>query len=152
MKPTKNAIEQHLLNNRGHYINPFAVETTLDEYGVFNMDARWPEPFADPDYNLEISIDDTTVQAFSKLSGIKTVEQLLFVSPHMLIELFQMGLAYVVCMIDTREGFYYELFFRKENGKLFMYDEEEDIRQLVKLPLNTAEDFFEYTRNYVSKL
>jgi hypothetical protein len=151
MKSTQNAIARHLHDNMGHYINPFAVETTLDEDGVFNMDARWPEAFADPDYNLEISIEDTTVEAFSRLSGIKTVEQLLFVSPHMLIELFHMGLANVICMVDSEEQ-YYELFFRKKNGKLTMYDAEEDKERVVKEKLETAEDFFTYTKDYVNKL
>ena len=152
MKPTKNAITRHLNDNLGHYINPFNVETTLSENGVFNMDASWPEPLPDPDYVLEISIPDTTVEYFGKLSGIKTVEQLLFVSPHMLIELYQMGLAYVMCMVQ-KKLFFYELYFRKKkDGRFYSYDIKTNKTRLVKRPLETAEDFYEYTREYISKL
>jgi hypothetical protein len=151
MKPGSNPIEKYLKDNMGHYINPFRVETTLDDEGVFDMSARWPDIFAEPDYNLEISIADTTVEEFSKLSGIKTVEQLHFVSPHMLIEMFQKGIARLCCMIDNPD-YYYELHFYKQNGKLYMIDEEEDIRRLVKQKLETPGDFFEYTKNYVAKL
>ena len=151
MKPGSNPIEKYLKDNMGHYINPFRVETTLDDEGVFDMSARWPDIFAEPDYNLEISIADITVEEFSKLSGIKTVEQLHFVSPHMLIEMFQKGIARLCCMIDNPD-YYYELHFYKQNGKLYMIDKEEDIRRLVKQKLETPGDFFEYTKNYVAKL
>ena len=151
MRSTSNPIEKYLKDNMGHYINPFKVETTLDEEGVFDMSARWPDVFAEPDYNLEISITDTTVEEFSKLSGIKTVEQLHFVSPYMLIELFHKGIAGLCCMIDNPD-YYYELRFYKKNGKLYMVDEEEDIRRLVKQKLETPGDFFEFTKNYVSNL
>lgn len=151
MKSTKNAIEKYLKDNMGHYINPFRVESTLDEEGGFDMSARWPDVFAEPDYNLEISITNTTVAEFSKLSGINTVEQLHFVSPHMLIELFHKGIARLCCMIDNPD-YYYELRFYKKNGKLYMLDEEEDINKIVKEKLETPGDFFEFTRNYVSNL
>ena len=151
MKSSKNAIEKYLKDNMGHYINPFRVESTLDEEGGFDMSARWPDVFAEPDYNLEISITNTTVAEFSKLSGINTVEQLHFVSPHMLIELFHKGIARLCCMIDNPD-YYYELRFYKKNGKLYMIDEEEDINKIVKEKLETPGDFFEFTRNYVSNL
>lgn len=151
MKSTRNAIEKYLKDNMGHYINPFRVESTLDEEGGFDMSARWPDVFAEPDYNLEISITNTTVAEFSKLSGINTVEQLHFVSPHMLIELFHKGIARLCCMIDNPD-YYYELRFYKKNGKLYMIDEEEDINKVVKEKLETPGDFFEFTRNYVSNL
>lgn|SRR6478735_1008566 len=151
MKSSKNAIEKYLKDNMGHYINPFRVESTLDEEGAFDMSARWPDVFAEPDYNLEISITNTTVAEFSKLSGINTVEQLHFVSPHMLIELFHKGIARLCCMIDNPD-YYYELRFYKKNGKLYMIDEEEDINKMVKEKLETPGDFFEFTRNYVSNL
>jgi hypothetical protein len=127
------------------------VESTLDEEGAFDMSARWPDMFAEPDYNLEISIRDITVADFSQLSGIKTVEQLHFVSPHTLIEFFHQGIARICCMIDNPD-YYYELLFYKRNGKLYMIDEEEDIKRVVKQNLETPGDFFEFTRNYVSKL
>lgn len=151
MKSSKNAIEKYLKDNMGHYINPFRVESTLDEEGGFDMSARWPDVFAEPDYNLEISITNTTVAEFSKLSGINTVEQLHFVSPHMLIELFHKGIARLCCMIDNPD-YYYELRFYKKNGRLYMLDEEEDINKVVKENLETPGDFFEFTRNYVSNL
>jgi hypothetical protein len=151
MKSTKNPIAKYLKDNMGHYINPFRVESTLDEEGVFDMTARWPDVFAEPDYNLEISISDTTVDEFSKLSGITTVEQLHFVSPYMLIELFHKGVAGLCCMIDNPD-YYYELRFYKKNDRLYMVDEEEDIRRIIKQKLETPGDFFEFTRNYVSKL
>ena len=151
MKSTRNAIEKYLKDNMGHYINPFRVESTLDEEGTFDMSARWPDVFAEPDYNLEISITNTTVAEFSKLSGINTVEQLHFVSPHMLIELFHKGIARLCCMIDNPD-YYYELRFYKKNGRLYMLDEEEDINKVVKEKLETPGDFFEFTRNYVSNL
>lgn len=151
MKSTRNAIEKYLKDNMGHYINPFRVESTLDEEGVFDISARWPDMFAEPDYNLEISISNTTVAEFSKQSGITTVEQLHFVSPHMLIELFHKGVAGLCCMIDN-PNYYYELRFHKKNGKLYMVDEEEDIKKVVKEKLETPGDFFEFTRNYVSNL
>jgi hypothetical protein len=150
-KSPRNAIAKYLKDNMGHYINPFRVETTLDEDGSFDMSARWPDVFAEPDYNLEISISNTTVAEFSKLSGITTVEQLHFVSPHMLIELFHKGIAGLCCMIDNPD-YYYELRFHKKNGKLYMTDEEEDIKRLVKQDLQTPGDFFEFTRNYITKL
>jgi hypothetical protein len=151
MKPAKNAIEKYLKENMGQYINPFRVESTLDEEGEFIMCARWPDVFAEPDYNLEISITNITVAQFTELSGIKTVEQLHFVSPHMLIELFHKGIARLCCMIDNPD-YYYELLFYKKNGKLYMVDDEEDIKRVVRQDLQTPGDFFEYTRNYVSKL
>jgi hypothetical protein len=150
-KSPRNAIAKYLKDNMGHYINPFKVETTLDEDGSFDMSARWPDVFAEPDYNLEISISNTTVAEFSRLSGITTVEQLHFVSPHMLIELFHKGIAGLCCMIDNPD-YYYELRFHKKNGKLYMTDEEEDIKRLVKQDLQTPGDFFEFTRNYITKL
>ncbi|THU39488.1 hypothetical protein FAM09_13370 [Niastella caeni] len=152
MRPTRNAIAQYLRANMGHYINPFLVETTLDEFGMFDIAAKWPDLPKKPEYTLEIVLEDVTVEQFSKLSGIKTVEQLHFVSPHRLIELFHEGVATVFCMADKPE-FYCELSFRKSNGEVCVYNEEEDKRVVITgNNFDEPADFFDYMRTYISNM
>ena len=149
--PKKNAITQYLKDNLGHYTNPFGVHADLTEDGFFNIGAKWPDIYVGPDYNLEICIEDITVEEFSKLTSITSVEQLHFVSPHTLIELYHQGVSFV-SVIYENDDLYYELVFRKKGDKLYMIDEEEDKERVVRKKLEKPGDFISYITNYVSKL
>ena len=156
MKPTKkkdkkSPIVQYLHDNLGYYINPFAVHFNLEEDATLNITAAWPDPYPGVECRLEVCWEGTTVEEFSQLTGIKSVEQLHFVSPPLLVDLYHKGIAALWVTVEAGE-LYYELLFRKKGDKLYMLDEEEEVVREVGRKLETPVDFFKYTRNYAKKL
>jgi hypothetical protein len=152
MKPArkrvkKNAIEQFLHNNLGYYMNPFNVHFSLPENLVLSVTAIWPENYPGPECYMEVCFEGTSVEEFGQITGVTSLEQIHFVSPQVLVELYNKGIAQLWVVVEIGE-FYYELIYQKKESRLWMLDEDKNIERPVGRKLETPSDFFIYTRNY----
>jgi hypothetical protein len=152
MKPArkrvrKNDIEQFLHNNLGYYMNPFNVHFSLPENLVLSVTTIWPDKYPGPECYMEIFYEGITVEEFCIITGVTSLEQIHFVPPQVLVELYYQGLARLWVVVEI-EDFYYELNFRKKGEKLWLYDEHKNLERPVGRKLETPTDFFIYTRNY----
>ena len=155
MKPAKkkaveNAIAKFLKSNLGYYTNPFGVQSDLLEDGAFNITAQYPGIYLDTGYVMEICIEDSTIEEFSKLTGIKTVAQLHFATPHLLLELYNQGAAFLSVLYDNGD-YCWELIFQKKDGRMHVKDEDEDLSWIARKKLEKPADFINYITNYSRK-
>jgi hypothetical protein len=149
-KPADHPIATFLKNHLGYYTNPFGVQSDLLEDGAFNITAQYPGIYLDTGYVMELCIEDSTVEKFSKLTGITTVEQLHFASPQLLLELYHQGAAFLSVLYDNGE-FCWELTFRKKEGRIHVQDEEEELKWVARKKLEKPADFINYINNYSKK-
>ncbi|OQP45438.1 hypothetical protein A4H97_32350 [Niastella yeongjuensis] len=149
-KPAEHPIASFLKSNLGYYTNPFGVQSDLLEDGAFNITAHYPGILLDTGYVIEICIEDSTIEEFSKLSGITTVEQLHFASPHLLLDLYHQGAAFLSVLYDNGECCW-ELVFRKKEGRIHVKDEDEDLSWVARKKLEKPADFINYITNYSKK-
>jgi hypothetical protein len=149
-KPPENAIAKFLRSNLGYYTNPFGVQSDLLEDGSFNITAHYPGILLDTGYVMQICIEDSTLEEFSKLTGIKTVEQLHFATPQLLLGLYNQGAAFLSVLYDNGD-FCWELVFRKKEGRIYVKDEDQDRSWVAHKKLEKAADFINYITNYSKK-
>src|SRR6185436_6751983 len=112
----------------------------LLEDGTFNITAQYPGIYLDTGYVMEIFIEDSTIQDFSDLTGIKTVEQLHFVTPQLLLGLYNQGDAFLSVLYDNGD-FCWELVFQKKEGRIHVKDEDEDLSWIARKKLEKPADF-----------
>ena len=149
-KPANNPIAKFLKSNLGYYTNPFGVQSDLLEDGAFNITAQYPGILLDTGYVMEICIEDSTIETFSQLTGIATVEQLHFATPQLLLELYNHGEAFLSVLYDNGDCCW-ELVFQKKNGKIHVKDEDEDLNWVARKKLEKPADFINYITNYSKK-
>ncbi len=149
-QPADHAIAQFLQSQLGYYTNPFGVQTDLLEDGVFNMTAPYPGIYLADGYAIEICIEDSTIEEFTRLTGITTVEQLHFVSPQLLLELYHQGVAFLSVLYDNGEDCW-ELVFQKKDGRIQVKAEEDDLKWIARKKLERPADFINYITNYSKK-
>ncbi|MBO9204600.1 MULTISPECIES: hypothetical protein [Niastella] len=146
----KDPITRFLTNNLGFYTNPFGVQSFLLEDGAFNITAHYPGILLDTGYTMEVCIEDITVAHFSQLTGITTVEQLHFVSPHLLLELYIKGAAILSVLYDNGDCCW-ELVFHRKDGKVHVKDEDDELSWVARKKLEKPADFINYITNYAKK-
>jgi len=149
-QPADNPIAIFLRSNLGYYTNPFGVQSDLLEDGAFNITAQYPGIYLDTGYVMEICIEDSTLEEFSKLTGITTVEQLHFASPHLLLDLYHQGQAFLSVLYDNGD-YCWELLFQKKDGKMHVKDEDEELNWVARKKLEKPADFINYITNYSKK-
>ena len=149
-QPAENAIARFLKSQLGYYTNPFGVQTDLLEDGAFNMAAPYPGILLDTGYVMEICMEDSTIEEFIKLTGIKTVEQLHFATPQLLLGLYHQGTAFLSVLYDNGDNCR-ELVFQKKDGRIQVKDEEEDLKWIARKKLEKPADFINYLTNYSKK-
>jgi hypothetical protein len=149
-RPAENAIAKFLKSQLGYYTNPFGVQSDLLEDGVFNMTAPYPGVLLDTGYVMEVCIEDSTIEEFTRLTGIKTVEQLHFATPQLLLELYHHGAAFISVLYENDDNCW-ELVFRKKEGRIQVKNEEEELTWTARKKLEKAADFINYITNYSKK-
>jgi len=149
-QPADNAIARFLKSQLGYYTNPFGVQSDLLEDGAFNMTAPYPGILLDTGYVMEICIEDSTIEAFTQLTGIKTVEQLHFATPQLLLELYHQGAAFISVLYESGNSCW-ELVFQKKDGRIQVKDEDEDLKWIARKKLEKPADLINYVTNYSKK-
>ena len=114
------------------------------------MTAPYPGILLDTGYVIEVCIEDSTIDEFTKLTGIKTVEQLHFATPQLLLELYQQGAAFLSVLYDNGDNCR-ELVFQKKDGHIQVKDEDEDLKWIARKKLEKPVDVINYITNYSKK-
>jgi hypothetical protein len=142
MKNTYEAVSEFIIDQE-IYDNPHKVEIVTYYDDTVTVSAYWPDEICEGDMYLELFFESNTIAEFTRVFGIRCIDDLEHITPDSLHNLYKQGKAVICCTIDNMNT-YYSMQFRKQNNNILAKDDEEIERITTEL-LETPQQFMDYT-------
>lgn len=143
MKNIHKAVSEFIID-QGIYDNPHNVEIVTYHDDYVSVASDWPGEISEgEDIYLELYFESNTIAEFTRIFGIKSIDDLKHITQEFLLYLYKQGNAVLCCNID-KSSTYYSLKFRKQNNKILATDEDE-IEHVTTALLETPQQFMDYT-------
>jgi len=148
MKNINKAVKDFLFNYIGLYHNPYGVEFSSDcdnENAVY-MGVDYPGETFNEYVSVELIFESETTSGFVEAFQVQSVSDIKDITPQQMLDLFYKGKTSIFCLVEDNPNASH-LMFRKQNNVLLATDEDDSIHE-VPVPLETAQQFIAYTRQY----
>jgi hypothetical protein len=142
------ALYDFLDQNLMLYVTRQGIEISAEREDLITLAADWPNHEEGGDYSLELVYENETLEGFIQTFNIKTVDDIEEITIQMMIDLYVKGVVQVLCAFDTAD-YYYALIFRRRDSHTTEAKDARDQIYIIAYPVETPEQFIEYTRLHV---